>query len=36
MQEDIVHGRDLQATILHQFDIDPDQCSYRYQGLDVN
>jgi uncharacterized protein (DUF1501 family) len=32
---DPVHVRDFQATILHQFGIDHDRFSYRYQGLDV-
>ena len=30
-----VHVRDFQATILHQFGIDHERFSYRYQGLDV-
>jgi len=29
-----VHVRDLQATILHQFGIDHEKFSYKYQGLD--
>jgi uncharacterized protein (DUF1501 family) len=33
--KDPVHVRDFQATILHQFGIDHDRFSYRYQGLDV-
>jgi uncharacterized protein (DUF1501 family) len=32
---DPVHVRDFQATILHQFGIDHERFSYRYQGLDV-
>ena len=32
--EDIVHPRDLHATILHQLGIDPERFSYRFQGLD--
>jgi hypothetical protein len=31
---DPVHVRDLQATILHQFGIDHERFTYRYQGLD--
>src|SRR6266705_381500 len=31
---DGVHVRDLQATILHQFGIDHERFTYRYQGLD--
>jgi hypothetical protein len=27
--------RDFQATILHQFGIDHERFSYKYQGLDV-
>jgi uncharacterized protein (DUF1501 family) len=33
--QDPVHVRDLQATILHQFGIDSERLSYKYQGLDV-
>lgn len=33
--KDPVHVRDFQATILHQFGIDHDRFSYKYQGLDV-
>jgi uncharacterized protein (DUF1501 family) len=33
--QDPVHVRDLQATILHQFGIDHERLSYKYQGLDV-
>ncbi len=33
--KDPVHVRDFQATILHQFGIDHERLSYRYQGLDV-
>jgi len=33
--KDPVHVRDFQATILHQFGIDHERFSYRYQGLDV-
>jgi hypothetical protein len=29
-----VHVRDLQATILHQFGIDHEKFTYKYQGLD--
>ena len=29
-----VHVRDLHATILHQFGIDHNQLTYRFQGLD--
>jgi hypothetical protein len=32
---DPVHVRDFQATILHQFGIDHERFTYRYQGLDV-
>jgi uncharacterized protein (DUF1501 family) len=32
---DPVHVRDFQATILHQFGIDHEKLSYRYQGLNV-
>ena len=32
---DPVHVRDFQATILHQFGIDHERFSYKYQGLDV-
>jgi len=32
--KDPVHVRDLQATILHQFGIDHERFTYRYQGLD--
>ncbi len=32
---DPVHVRDFQATILHQFGIDHERLSYKYQGLDV-
>jgi hypothetical protein len=31
---DGVHVRDLQATLLHQFGIDHERFTYRYQGLD--
>ena len=31
---DPVHVRDLQATLLHQFGIDHERFTYRYQGLD--
>ena len=31
---DPVHVRDLQATLLHQFGIDHERFSYRYQGLE--
>jgi hypothetical protein len=31
---DPVHVRDLQATLLHQFGIDHDKFTYKYQGLD--
>jgi hypothetical protein len=33
--EDIVHVRDLHATILHLLGIDHDRLSQRFQGLDV-
>jgi hypothetical protein len=33
--KDPVHVRDFQATILHQFGIDHDRFSVKYQGLDV-
>ena len=29
-----VHVRDLQATLLHQFGIDHEKFTYKYQGLD--
>ena len=29
-----MHVRDLQATILHQFGIEHERFTYRYQGLD--
>ena len=32
--QDAVHVRDLQATILHQFGIDHERFTYRFQGLD--
>ena len=32
---DPVHVRDFQATIMHQFGIDHEKFSYRYQGLNV-
>src|SRR6266567_1664701 len=32
---DPVHVRDFQATILHQFGIDHDKFTYKYQGLDM-
>jgi hypothetical protein len=32
--KDPVHVRDLQATLLHQFGIDHDKFTYKYQGLD--
>jgi uncharacterized protein (DUF1501 family) len=32
---DPVHVRDFQATILHQFGIDHDRFTYKYQGLDM-
>jgi hypothetical protein len=31
---DPVHVRDLQATLLHQFGIDHEKFTYKYQGLD--
>jgi arylsulfatase A-like enzyme len=31
---DPVHVRDFQATLLHQFGIDHDRFTYKYQGLD--
>jgi hypothetical protein len=33
--QDAAHVRDLQATILHQFGIDHERLSYKYQGLDI-
>jgi uncharacterized protein (DUF1501 family) len=33
--KDPVHVRDMQATILHQFGIDHERFSYKYQGQDV-
>jgi uncharacterized protein (DUF1501 family) len=33
--EDIVHVRDLHATILHQLGIDHSRLSQRFQGLDM-
>jgi hypothetical protein len=32
--KDPVHVRDLQATLMHQFGIDHDKFTYKYQGLD--
>ncbi len=32
--KDPVHVRDLQATLLHQFGIDHEKFTYKYQGLD--
>jgi Protein of unknown function (DUF1501) len=32
--KDPVHIRDLQATLLHQFGIDHERFTYKYQGLD--
>jgi uncharacterized protein (DUF1501 family) len=32
---DPVHVRDFQATILHQFGIDHERFTYKYQGLDM-
>jgi len=32
--KDPVHVRDLQATLLHQFGIDNEKFTYKYQGLD--
>ena len=32
--KDPVHVRDLQATLLHQFGIDHDKFTFKYQGLD--
>jgi hypothetical protein len=32
--KDPVHVRDLQATLLHQFGIDHDKFTYKYQGLE--
>ena len=29
-----VHVRDLQATLLHQFGIDHERFTYKFQGLD--
>jgi hypothetical protein len=33
--EDVVHVRDLHATMLHLLGIDHDRFSYQYQGLDM-
>lgn len=33
--EDVVHVRDLQATILHLMGIDHERFTYKFQGLDV-
>jgi hypothetical protein len=33
--EDIVHVRDLHATMLHQLGIDHQRFTYKYQGLDM-
>ncbi|MFT5302132.1 MAG: hypothetical protein ACI814_002946, partial [Mariniblastus sp.] len=33
--KDIVHVRDLHATILHMLGIDHDQFSVKFQGLDM-
>ena len=33
--QDVVHVRDLHATMLHQLGIDPDRFSYPFQGLDM-
>jgi len=33
--EDVVHVRDLHATILHQMGIDHERLSVKYQGLDM-
>ncbi|MCB1091873.1 MAG: DUF1501 domain-containing protein, partial [Verrucomicrobiae bacterium] len=33
--EDVVHVRDLHATMLHQLGIDHERFSYPYQGLDI-
>ena len=33
--KDIVHVRDLHATMLHQLGIDHDRLSVEYQGLDM-
>jgi hypothetical protein len=30
-----VHVRDFQATILHQFGIDHERFTYKYQGLEM-
>ena len=32
--EDIVHVRDLHATMLHQLGLDPHRLSFKFQGLD--
>jgi len=32
--KDAVHVRDLQATLLHQFGVDHERFTYKYQGLD--
>jgi hypothetical protein len=33
-EENVVHVRDLHATILHQLGIKAEQFSYKFQGLD--
>ena len=33
--EDVVHIRDLHATMLHQLGIDHDRFSVKHQGLDM-
>jgi hypothetical protein len=32
--KDPVHVRDFQATLLHQFGLDHEKFTYKYQGLD--
>ena len=33
--EDVVHVRDLHATMLHQLGLDHNRFSYQFQGLDM-
>ena len=33
--QDVVHVRDLHATMLHQLGIDHNRFTYKYQGLDM-
>ena len=34
-EKDVVHVRDLHATMLHQLGINHENFSYQYQGLDM-